>query len=104
MLSMLEDKAAYPAFLNMDVFDYDFLPKVSHIPEHLPNRRQNFILNKYKYTVIGRTYLFPTDPCKIYLGAVDEDSYAGHRVHSAPPQRSQVRFSAGSCTSTWWKT
>jgi hypothetical protein len=35
---------------------------------------------------------------------VDEDSYAGHRVHSAPPQRSQVRFSAGSCTSTWWKT
>ena len=78
--SSLEEIAAYQAFLNQDVLDYDYLPKVPHIPEHLPLRLQNFILNKYKYTVIGRTYLFPTDPCMIWLGAVDEDGYARHRV------------------------
>ena len=74
--SSLEEIAAYEAFLNMDVLDYDYMPKVPHIPEHLPLRLQNFILNKFENTFPGTTYLFPTDPCMIYLGFVDEDGYA----------------------------
>ena len=34
--SDLTDIEAYQDFLNMDVLDYDFLPKVPHIPENLP--------------------------------------------------------------------
>ena len=40
--SDLLDISAYQDFLNMSVLDYDFLPKVPHIPENLPIRLQNF--------------------------------------------------------------
>ena len=70
----------YQAFLNISVLDYDFLPKVPHIPDHLPMRLQSFLLDKFKKTMAGRTYLFPNDPCMVYLGAVDDDGYARIRV------------------------
>ena len=71
--SDLQDISAYQDFLNMDVLDYDFLPKVPHIPDHLPLRLQSFILDKFKKTMAARTYMFRDDPCMIYLGAIDED-------------------------------
>ena len=83
MLSTTSDLTAiedYQSFLNMDCFDYDFLPTVPHIPDHLPIRLQSFILDKFKKTMAGRTYMFPHDPCMIYLGAIDEDGYARIRV------------------------
>jgi hypothetical protein len=83
MLSTTSDLTAiedYQSFLNMDCFDYDFLPKVPHIPDHLPIRLQSFILDKFKKTMAGRTYMFPHDPCMVYLGAIDEDGYARIRV------------------------
>ena len=99
MLSATNDLTAnadYQAFLNMPVLDYDFLPKVSHIPDHLPIRLQSFILDKFKKTMAGRTYMFPHDPCMIYLGAVDEDGYARIRVPqcatAAAPSKILSRF------------
>ena len=83
MLSTTNDLTAntdYQAFLNRDCFDYDFLPKVPHIPDNLPIRLQSFILDKFKKTMAGRTYMFSNDPCMIWLGAVDEDGYARIRV------------------------
>jgi hypothetical protein len=76
MLSTTNDLTAntdYQAFLNRDCFDYDFLPKVPHIPDNLPIRLQSFILDKFKKTMTGRTYMFSNDPCMVYLGAIDED-------------------------------
>lgn len=99
MLSATNDLTAnadYQSFLNMPVLDYDFLPKVPHIPDHLPIRLQSFILDKFKKTMAGRTYMFPSDPCMVYLGAIDEDGYARIRVPrcatAAAPSQILSRF------------
>mgnify|MGYP004458117423 CR=1 FL=1 len=78
--SELDQDTAYQKFLNTPVTAEDFFPKPVHIPSTLPTKLQTFIQRIYTSTMIGRTYMFPSDPCMIWLGAVDEDGYGRIRV------------------------
>ena len=78
--SKLDQDTAYEQFLNTPVRADNVLPKQVHIPSTLPVKLQTYLRGIYKSTTTSRTYVFPYDPCMIWLGAVDEDGYGRIRV------------------------